>query len=104
MKIQVKRFSVHQTAKVVAIIAMVASFVIMLPFILLTMIIPAGAEPGMAGIGLGMLISMPLMQGIFMYLGTAVGLWFYNRVSGRIGGIEFQYEAVEEPVQETFEG
>lgn len=104
MKIQVKRFSVHQTAKVVAIIAMVVSFVFMLPFVFLTGVFTSGGEAGMAGFGLGMLFFMPIMQAIFMYLGTAVGLWFYNRVSSGIGGIEFLYEPVEQPTKETFEG
>jgi hypothetical protein len=46
----------------------------------------------MLGGGLGAIIIMPIMYGIFGFIGGAIGAWVYNLVSGWIGGLEIELE------------
>ncbi|WP_340680923.1 hypothetical protein [Paraglaciecola sp.] len=93
MKIQIKNFSTHQTAKVFAVLMAVTSLLFMLPFFLISMF---ANDTTMHADGFGMLfLFMPLVQGLFGYLVMRFGMWIYNKITSRVGGIEFEFEQVE---------
>ena len=94
MKIQITRFSTHQTAKVFAILMFFTSLIFMTPFMLLSTFGASAEQPGQ-GVMASMFLFMPILQGILGYLMVRLGLWLYNKIVGRIGGIEFEYQAVE---------
>lgn len=53
----------------------------------------SGAEvSGMLVGGLGAIIIMPIMYGIFGFVGGAIGAFIYNLIAGWIGGIEIELE------------
>lgn len=57
----------------------------------------AGGEsaiPGVIGgfIGVGAVIVLPIMYGIFGCIGAALGAWLYNVVAGLVGGIEVEIQ------------
>ncbi|WP_438863641.1 hypothetical protein [Neptunicella sp.] len=93
MKVQVKRFSTHQTAKVFAVLMAVTSLLFMIPFMLLSMF--AGGDSGQFGVSVSMFIIMPFFQGVFGYIMVRFGMWIYNKITPRVGGIEFEFEEVE---------
>ncbi|MCW8833076.1 MAG: hypothetical protein OQK09_16025 [Colwellia sp.] len=98
MKVQVKNFSTHQTAKVFAILMAASSLILIIPFSLLGMLAPTpiGAEGNTISSGAfsGIFLIMPIFQGIFGYIMMRLGLWIYNMLTPRIGGIEFDFEEV----------
>lgn len=98
MKVQVKNFSTHQTAKVFAILMAVSSLLIIIPFSLMSMLIPSlvdanGNDIATGSFGVVFLI-MPILQGMMGYVMMRVGLWVYNKIAPRTGGIEFELEEI----------
>jgi len=97
MKVQISKFSSHQTAKVFAIL-MAASFLLfMVPFALMTSLMPSPMGPDGRPVNVvfpfGMMIFiMPIIQGVFCYIMIRIGCWVYNKLFGKIGGIEFEFE------------
>ncbi|ALS98837.1 hypothetical protein AT746_11525 [Lacimicrobium alkaliphilum] len=95
MKIQISRFSTHQTAKIFALLMVVTSLLFMLPFMFLSSLVPTPTG-GSSSFGFSALfILMPIFQGIFGYIMVRVGLWLYNLLSPRFGGFEFEYETID---------
>ena len=86
MRQQIARLSVHQTAKVFAVIYGLLGLVF-LPIMWLATSFTAENEFG-AG-GLWMLI-FPAMYAVFGYVFTAIACVIYNWVAGMIGGIEIE--------------
>jgi uncharacterized membrane protein YhaH (DUF805 family) len=87
MKQQIARFSLHQNAKVVAIISAVWSLIFLIPFILITnLAMPAQHAP----LPWYMLLILPVVYLIFGYVFTVVGCVVYNFCSQYIGGFEFE--------------
>jgi len=97
MTIQITRFSPHQTAKVFAIIMATSSLLFMIPFTIMSTFIPTQFDPNGNPINIGfpfaMIILMPILQGIMGYLFIRFGIWIYNKMYSKIGGIEFEFEA-----------
>lgn len=98
MKVQVKKFSTHQTAKVFAILVAVTSLLIIIPFSLLSMLMPSpvdasGNEITSGSFGVVFLI-MPIFQGMMGYIMMRIGLWVYNKIAPSTGGIEFELEEI----------
>ena len=97
MKVQIKNFSPHQTAKVFAILIVVSMLLIMIPMSLIVSFGPAPVDQSGNEINVGfpfgmMFLVMPIIQGLFGYLMIRVGIWVYNKLYARIGGIEFEFE------------
>jgi hypothetical protein len=82
MRHQVSRISVHQTAKVLAIIYGSLGLIFS-PLIWLA----SRADP-QQGMPLWLVVLFPLLYAVFGYIATAIGAAVYNAVAARIGGVE----------------
>jgi hypothetical protein len=86
MKQQVQRFSLHQNAKVFAVLMTLSSCIFIIPMALFaSAFAPAGSGPS----GLLFLL-MPLIYLVFGYISVAIGCAIYNFMFRYIGGIEFE--------------
>jgi protein-S-isoprenylcysteine O-methyltransferase Ste14 len=91
MKVQIEKFSVHQNAKVFAVLMALSSLVMVIPFMLIvSMSAPEGAFP------LFMLFVFPLMYLVFGYVMVAIGCWLYNWIAKRMGGLEYESRNLDE--------
>ena len=102
MKVQVKKFSTHQTAKVFGFMMFVTSLLFAIPFSMIGFFASSHGEFGVGGasvFSLMTLIFMPVFQGIVGYIVVRLSLWIYNKLAAKTGGIEFEYEAVESQAQ-----
>jgi Zn-dependent protease with chaperone function len=86
MKQQVQRFSVHQNAKVFAVLMALSSLIFLVPFVLLML---ASAPPA-ARPPLFFFVFAPLMYLVMGYIMVAAGCAIYNFMFKHIGGIEFE--------------
>jgi hypothetical protein len=90
MKVQIEKFSVHQNAKVFAVLMALSSLVMVIPFMLIvSMGAPEGAFP------LFMLFVFPLMYLVLGYVMIAIGCWLYNWIAKRMGGLEFESRSID---------
>jgi hypothetical protein len=86
MKQQISRFSLHQNAKVFAVLMAVSSLVFLIPvFLIFAAIAPAQARPPMV-----MFLVMPVMYLLVGYVMVAIGCAIYNFMFQYIGGVEFE--------------
>ena len=99
MKIQIKNFSTHQTAKVFAILMAVSSLLFVIPFSLISLLASTPMDANGNEINTGafslMFLLMPIFQGVMGYIMMRFGMWVYNKITPRIGGIEFEFEEVD---------
>ena len=88
MKIQIQRFSLHQNAKVMAIVWTVCIIIFLVPFMLLMMLL--NPEPVRYPVAqfIPMLL-MPLVYLVFTYISSIIALAIYNALVPKIGGIEY---------------
>ncbi|MEP2026922.1 MAG: hypothetical protein ABJH98_12230 [Reichenbachiella sp.] len=93
--IRVKKFGVLQTAKVVAIIYMIVSLVVLLPFIMLGSLLTEEFFPEFADFGGAALLMLPLVYGFIGFIFTAIGCVVYNLIASFTGGIEIEMETAE---------
>lgn len=83
MKKQIVNVSMLQTSKVVAAIY----FVVSIPIVaVMALVLMATHMPGM---GMGMLLMLPVMYAVGGFLFTLLGTFIYNLVASQLGGIEF---------------
>lgn len=82
MRQQVSHISVHQTAKVLAIIYGVLGLIFS-PLIWL-----ASRGDPQSGMPVWLMVFFPVLYAIFGYVATAIGAAVYNAVAARMGGIE----------------
>ena len=97
MKIQISKFSPHQTAKVWAILFAISMLIFFIPFSLIALLMPGPVGPDGQPVSMGfpfgiMFIVMPIVQAILGYLVVLFGCWIYNKMYGKIGGIEFEFK------------
>lgn len=93
---RVKRFGVLQTSKVGAIIIFLTTLIILVPIGILAMIggtISGKLFPFAGGF---IFFILPFVYGIFGFIMTAISCLIYNVIAGRIGGIELEFETVDE--------
>ncbi|WP_422359852.1 hypothetical protein [Reichenbachiella sp.] len=90
--IRVKKFGVIQTAKVVAIIYVIVSFVIVMPFALIGSMLSEEFFPEFVDMGAAALLMIPIMYGIIGFIFTAIGCVVYNLIASFTGGIEIEME------------
>lgn len=89
MKKRIKRFSVIQTAKLLAALYFVGTAIFMIPFGLIMMAV--GGQNSMPFGGLMVLI-LPVIYGIMGFVFVAVSCLLYNLVASKIGGVEVEIE------------
>lgn len=89
MKKQIKRVSIMQTSKVVALSYPVLGLIYTAIGI---WVIPSSEETNLIRI---LLICMPIIIGAFGVIFTAIGCFLYNFVASKVGGVEFILEDVE---------
>ena len=97
MKKQIKRVSIMQTSKVVAISYPVFGLIHTAIGIWL---IPPSEETNFIRI---LLICMPIFIGLFGFVFTAIGCLLYNFVASKVSGVEFILEDVEPAYLENAE-
>lgn len=90
MKIQIRRFSPHQNAKVISILMAVSSLVLFVPLYLLFVLVPP--EDGQARPPVYMLLVFPLVYLVMGYVMVAIACAIYNLVARYTGGIEYDTE------------
>jgi ABC-type sugar transport system permease subunit len=95
-KKRVKKIGILQTSLISAIIFFFLSLILVVP-IMLIMGIAGGFSDNM-GFAFGglLLMFMPIMYAIMGFLMTAFWCWLYNVIAKKIGGIEIEFEAMEE--------
>jgi len=95
-KKRVKKIGILQTSLISAIIFFFLSLILVVP-IMLIMGIAGGFSDNM-GFAFGglLLMFMPIMYAIMGFLMTALWCWLYNVIAKKIGGIEIEFEAMEE--------
>jgi hypothetical protein len=91
MKRQIKRISVAQTSKVMAILYVI--FSLLYSLIGIPMILFGGSQMKVMGYTY---LFMPILAGIFGFIFVALGCWIYNLVAGKFGGVEFELKPIEE--------
>jgi hypothetical protein len=81
---EIKSFEIFQTAKVMAVLytIMGAFFAVFVAFMSLL-----HGHPGRAILAI---IFLPILYGIFSFIGTTFFCWLYNEVASRLGGIAFE--------------
>ena len=88
MRQQISRLSVHQTAKVLAILYGMMGLVFVPFFLIMPMMMPS--EAGAVGFGMGFALLFPVIYAVFGYVFVAIGCLLYNLVAGWVGGIEVE--------------
>jgi hypothetical protein len=96
---RVKRFGVYQTSKVAAIIMFFIALIFMIPFGLIGGLIGGVAGNGFSGFPFGggfFFIVMPFLYGIIGFIMTAISCLIYNLIAKWTGGIELEFDTVDE--------
>ena len=85
MKIQIQRFSLHQNAKVMALMMAISSLIFLIPYsLVMWIILPRGVS-----IPWGLVIFAPLIYLVLGYISIIIGCLIYNALARKIGGMEY---------------
>ena len=106
-EMMIRRFGVISVAKMYALLmfifGLIAGILYGLFFIIFGAAMTAlGGNNNTAGgvstvvIGIAMMIGIPLMYGVLGFIIGAIGALVYNALSGIIGGVKFELEAVQQ--------
>lgn len=108
-KLKIRKLGILSVAKIYAVMALVMSLLISIPyglFIIIFAIIGgagAGQQDGLAGLAVGgggivigilVIIGIPIMYSIMGFVGGAISALVYNIFAGMVGGIEIEVENV----------
>jgi len=108
-KLKIRKLGILSVAKIYAVMLLVMSLLISIPYGLFIIIFAliggagAGAQDGLAGlavggggviIGLVVMIGLPIMYSIMGFIGGALTALVYNIFAGMVGGIEIEVENV----------
>ena len=104
-KLQIKKLGVLSVAKIYAVIMLVMSLIISIPYGLFVIGISLmGASVGGKGsfalggggvvVGLLMMVGIPIMYSVIGFVAGAIGALLYNLFAGMVGGIEIEVENV----------
>jgi len=95
MKVKLKRIPPLPAAKLTAVIYGCFSLVF-IPFMIIASIAGLATQAEGAGIaagmGLFMVILLPIIYIILGFVGTLVGCFIYNLAAGWVGGIELEFD------------
>jgi hypothetical protein len=90
MKIKLKKIEPLQAGYISGLLYGIISLVIVVPFMFFEMLIG-----GKTGIGIFMIIGIPLLYGFLGFLSGLIGAALYNFVAKKIGGLEMEIEEVQ---------
>jgi hypothetical protein len=93
MKMNIRSFSVVQTAKISAILYFIIAL-ICVPFFMIAVAMNPRASTG----GIGFVALMPFVYGVVGFLMTAVACLLYNVLAKYVGGVEFTVDERSEHV------
>jgi hypothetical protein len=105
-KLRIRKLGVLSVAKIYAVMMLVISLLIAIPyglFIIVFSLIGAGSAGGDAAImlggggivmGLGVMIGMPIMYALMGFVFGALSALIYNVFAGMVGGIEIEVENI----------
>ncbi len=85
MNVQITRFSLFQTAKVIGAVYFVGACVGAVLFFLMSLVSPANRPP----YGLVFIVLAPFIYALLGFVFTFILAWVYNLVAKVVGGIEF---------------
>ena len=89
MRTQIKRISIMQTSKVIAIIYPIFGLIhTMIGIWMLT----SPEQPNWLGM---LFLFIPIIIGIFGFIFSIIGCLLYNLIASKVGGVEFILEDVE---------
>lgn len=107
--LRIRKLGVLSIAKIYAVMMLIFSLLIFVPYGLFIIIISliggigAGSQDGLAGLAFGgggivmgvvVMIVFPLMYAAFGFIGGAISALIYNVLAGFVGGIEVEVENV----------
>lgn len=99
MKHVITRLAPWQNAKVLALLSAVVFFVVLLPFVLVGVILALSGPPGSSVLELFLsLILMPLVYSVIALIAVLVGCLAYNWMVSWTGGLQFEMQALTQPV------
>ncbi len=108
-KLRIRKLGILSLAKIYAVMMLVMSLLISIPYGLFIIIFAliggagAGQQDGFAGIAVGgggiilglvVMIVLPIMYAILGFIGGAIGALIYNIFAGMVGGVEIEVENV----------
>ncbi len=106
-KLRIKKMGILSVAKIYALMMLVISLIISIPYGLIIMIFGAallsgggGGSEGLAAgggsivIGLLVMIGVPIFYGLMGFVFGAISALVYNIFAGMVGGIEIEVENV----------
>ena len=104
-KLRIRKLGILSVAKMYALIMLVVSLIISIPYGLFIMffgaaMMSAGGRGGLAAgggsivLGLLFMIGLPIFYGAIGFVFGAIGALIYNLFAGMIGGIEIEVESV----------
>ena len=104
-KLRIKKLGILSVAKIYAVMMLVISLLISIPYGLIIMIfgvamMGTGQRGGMAAgggsivLGLAVMIILPIVYAGFGFVGGALGALLYNLFAGFVGGIEIEVENI----------
>ena len=105
-KLRIRKLGVLSVAKIYAVMMLVISLLIAIPyglFIIIFSLIGAGSAGGDAALmlggggivmGLAIMIGMPIMYAVMGFVFGALGALIYNVFAGMVGGIEIEVENI----------
>jgi len=106
-KLRIRKLGVLSVAKLYALMALILSLLISIPYGLLFMIFGAtmlgsGQKAGFAAgggtilVGLLIMIGIPIFYSVCAFVGGAIGALVYNLLAGMVGGVEIEVENVQQ--------
>lgn len=105
-KLRIRKLGILSVAKIYAVIMLVISLLISIPYgliIIVYSLFGAGMMKGEAAfavggggvvLGIGIMIGLPILYGVLGFIGGALGALVYNIFSGIVGGIEIEVESI----------
>lgn len=106
----IRRFSVISVAKMYGLVMFIFGLIFGVLYGLFVIIFGAAMSAAAGGnaagttvtgastvvLGIGMMIGLPVMYGLLGFIMGAIGALVYNALSGVVGGIKFDLEAVQQ--------
>lgn len=103
-KLRIRRLGILSVAKIYAVIMLVVSLLISIPYGLFIIIFSLSGATALKGegafalggggivVGLLVMIGLPVVYSIMGFIGGAFGALLYNLFAGLVGGIEIEVE------------